>query len=224
MVLMAVIWVLVLANLVIGLTAVGISNAQPEVVDVPVVEEEPEEPEQPEEPEENTDDLVAEPGEIDPATYQVAGYKPKFLSIPSLNLNTIPVVEIGTTPSNQLGSPKNIRLVGWYYRSAFPGKSGVAVMNAHGGNLGQGIFRALPQAKIGDEIVIEMGDGRKYTYEIREMNYKTLGDDANNYMSTALYSTLGEGVPTLTLITCTGKWLPNLQTYDSRLFVRAALK
>ncbi len=215
--------VLVLVNLIIGIVALGISNTQPVVPDETETGEIVEEPEEPEEPEENTEDLVAEPGEIDWANYQVAPNKPRYLSIPSIGLNNIPVTEFGVTANNQLGSPTSTRVVGWYYRSAFPGKQGVSVMNAHGGDLGTGIFKTLPRAKVGDEVIIEMGDGRKYTYVIREMNYKKLGDEANNYMSTALYGTLG-GEPTLTLITCTGTWLRNLQTYDQRLFVRAALK
>lgn len=217
---------LVMVNLVLGLVALGLTNSRPQPVEpteVVEVEEKPEEPEEPEEPEINTEPMVAEPENIDPANYQVAPNKPRFLSIPKIGLVNIPVTEFGVTPSNQLGSPTSTRVVGWYYQSAFPGKRGVTVMNAHGGDLGTGIFKTLPQAKIGTEVTIEMGDGRKYTYVIEEMNYKKLGTEANNYMH-IIYEPLREGVPTLTMITCTGRWLRDLQTYDQRLFVRASLK
>jgi len=216
---------LVVVNLVLGLVALSLTHSQPkpaeptEVVEV----EEPAEPEEPEEPEVNTDPLVAEPENIDPANYQVAPNKPRYLSIPAIGLVNIPVTEFGVTPSNQLGSPVSTRVVGWYYQSAFPGKRGVTVMNAHGGDLGTGIFKTLPQAKVGTEVIIEMGDGRKYTYVIEEMNYKKLGTEANNYMH-IIYEPLRENVPTLTMITCTGRWLRELQTYDQRLFVRASLR
>jgi len=217
---------LVVVNLVLGLVALGLTHSQPkpaEPTEVVEVEEESEEPEEPEESEVNTDSLVAEPENIDPANYQVAPNKPRFLSISTIGLANIPVTEFGVTASNQLGSPVSTRVVGWYYQSAFPGKQGVTVMNAHGGDLGTGIFKTLPQAKVGDEVVIEMGDGRKYTYVIEEMNYKKLGAEANSYMY-IIYEPLRENVPTLTMITCTGTWLRDLQTYDQRLFVRASLK
>lgn len=217
---------LVVVNLVIGVVALCLSNSQPVVPDETEVGEIVEEPEEPEEPEEevNTEDLVGEPEITDAAAYQVAPNKPRYLSVPSLGLINIPVTEFGVTSANQLGSPKSTRVVGWYYQSAFPGKQGVSVMNAHGGDLGTGIFKTLPRAKVGDEVIIEMGDGRKFTYVIEQMNFKKLGTDANSYMSTALYEPLRSGVATLTLITCTGMWLRDLQTYDQRLFVRAALK
>ncbi len=186
---------------------------------VEVVQEE--EPPEPALPEKNPDELVPEPEILDPEAYEVAAYKPRYFSMPSIGLERIPVVEFGIQ-NNQLGAPVNIKVVGWFYQSAFPGKSGVAVLDAHGGDLGEGIFRDLPRAQIGDRITMEMGDGRTFTYEIREMTFKYLGQDADSYMY-IIYKPLAEDVPTLTMITCTGTWLPARQTYDQRLFVRAAL-
>lgn len=225
LVLSIIVALLVVANLVMGIVAICLSHSQPVVPDGAGTEivEEPEEPEEPED-ETNTEDLVDEPEVTDATEYQVAPNKPRYLTIASIGLINVPVTEFGVTNGNQLGSPKSIRVVGWFYQSAFPGKQGVTVMNGHGGDLGNGIFRPLPRVQIGDEVVIEMGDGRKYTYVIREKVYKKLGTEANNYMPTALYKALGEGVPTLTLITCTGNWLPAQQTYDQRLFVRASLR
>lgn len=187
-----------------------------------IVDETPEEPKDPE-PLENTDPLEAEPDEIDPATYQVAAYKPRLLSIPSLGLANVPVTEVGWLNGNQLGSPKSTRVAGWFYRSSIPGELGPAIINAHGGDLGTGIFKTLPQIKMGDDIIIEMGDGRKFTYTVGEIAFKKLGAEANEYMNIA-FQVLVPGVPSLTLITCTGNWLPAQNTYDQRLYVRAALK
>lgn len=187
-----------------------------------IVDETPEEPKDPE-PLENTDPLEAEPDEIDPVTYQVAAYKPRLLSIPSLGLANVPVTEVGWLNGNQLGSPKSTRVAGWFYRSSIPGELGPAIINAHGGDLGTGIFKTLPQIKMGDDIIIEMGDGRKFTYTVGEIAFKKLGAEANEYMNIA-FQVLVPGVPSLTLITCTGNWLPAQNTYDQRLYVRAALK
>lgn len=223
--------IVILVALIASAVGVGVlvaaHNEEPTVVEeTTVVEDEPEEEPEPEEPalpEVNTDALVPEPGITDAAAYQVAAYKPRYLSIPTIGLYNVPITEVGMWAGNQLGSPTNIRVVGWYYRSAFPGRPGVSVMDAHGGDLGNGIFRPLPQVVIGAEIIIEMGDGRKFTYVVAEKTYKPIGAEADKYMDVA-YQTLPGGVPTLSLITCTGRWIREQQTYDQRLFVRAALK
>ena len=212
---------LLVVNLAIGVVAITLSNTRPIVPDVSELEpvEEPEEPED----EVNTEDLVDEPEEVDAENYQVSPNKPRFFTLASIGLHNVPVTEFGLVNGNQLGAPKGIRVVGWYYQSAFPGKQGVTVLNGHGGGLGNGIFRDLPRAKVGDEVVIETGDGHVYTYVIEEMTYKALGTEANSYMY-IIYQPLREGVPTLTMITCTGNWIRELQTYDQRLFVRASLR
>lgn len=226
---------IVLASVAVGLalivSAIGVWIAvvkhetpqEPaEVVVVEEPEEEPE-PEEPELPTVNTDSLVAEPTINDANAYQVAAYKPRFLTIPSAGLYNVPITEVGMLAGNQLGAPTSIRVVGWYYRSALPGQAGASVMTGHGGNLGNGIFRTLPQAPVGAEIIIEMGDGRKVTYVIVENVYRKIGTPADSYMNT-VYRTVPDGRPTLTLITCTGAWIRAQQTYDTRLFVRAVLK
>lgn len=217
----------------------GVVNNQPKDDEVAIVEqpEEPEpEPEEPELPATNPDGLVGEPTNIEsylanPDAYQVAAYKPRFLSIPSIGLNKILVTEIGTKANGdgtrQLGAPTSFRVVGWYYESALPGQRGVrpeaALMTAHGGYLASPVFKDLPKVKVGDDIIIEMGDGRKFTYRIVEMTYKYIGNDANAYMKTVLDSPK-PGTPSLTLITCAGTWMPAKKDYDQRLFVKALLQ
>lgn len=213
--------VLLVAALITGIVLLVNHNSAPQENDDTSVQE-PAEPEEPE-PLENKDPLAAEPDDIDPENYHVAAYKPRFVSIPALSLNNIPVTEVGWINGNQLGSPKSTRVAGWFYRSAIPGERGPAIINAHGGDLGTGIFKTLPKIQMGNEVIIEMGDGRKFTYVVEEIAFKKLGDEANQWMNVA-FQVLHEGVPSLTLITCTGTWLPNLQTYDQRLFVRASMK
>lgn len=225
---------LIVVAIVTGVV-VGVANHRTE--DIAAVEEEspaeePEEPEEPELPTENPDPLVEEPTGVEyylehPDEYKVAAYKPRFISIPAAGLSRIPVTEIGTTMlSNggaQLDSPASPRVVGWYYISSLPGQAGTALMNAHGGDLGIGIFKTLPRVNNGDKITIEMGDGRTFTYRIVEKTYKYLGAESDAYMGTVLDSPV-PGTPSLTLITCTGTWLPAQQTYDQRLFVKALLE
>ena len=97
------------------------------------------------------------------------------------------------------------------------------MLDAHGGDLGNGVFRNLPKIAIGAEITIEMGDGRQFTYVVADKTTRPIGDEANNYMATAFTSPV-PGVPSMTLITCTGGWSQVQHTYLERFFVRATLK
>lgn len=208
----------------IGVGTFVASRNETDVADTTVESEpEPEEPKEPELPTENTDPLQPEPSMSNWADYQVAAYKPRFMSIPSLGLINLPIIEIGTSASNQLGAPVNNQLIGWYYRSSLPGQPGVAMMDGHGGDLGDGILRSLPKIQEGAEIIIEMGDGRKFTYHVTDRIYKKLGQEANSYMKYA-YDSPVPGAPALTIITCTGTWLRDKQTYDLRLFVKAVIR
>lgn len=150
--------------------------------------------------------------------------KPCHLSIPFLGIYAN-IIEVGLKGPGEMATPYNIYDVGWYTGegSVMPGTNGVTIMNAHGGDLGLGIFRTLPKLPVGQEIRIEMGNGTVYTYRVVESVHKNLGEDANKYMSTA-FSSLPGASNTLTLITCTGDWWESKQTYSERLFVRAALQ
>lgn len=167
---------------------------------------------------------TTEPTETQIAEYHVAADKPRYLTIRSIGIYNARVVEVGLKSSGEMGTPVNVYDVGWYTGSALPGQAGTSVINAHGGDLGIGIFRYLPRINIGDQIIIEMGDETtKYIYNVVDIVYKNIGNDANDYMPTA-FASPKPGVPSLTLITCTGDWLQTQNTYSQRLFVRAILQ
>lgn len=163
------------------------------------------------------------PTEVEIQAYTVAPEKPRFLTIPSIRIYNARITEIGVRANGELSTPSNIYNIGWYNGSSLPGERGVSVMDAHGGSQGVGVFKDLPKLKPGDAITVEMGDGRLFTYRVADVVTKQIGDDANNYMSTAFSSPDGK-TPSLTLITCTGEWSQRLQTYMQRLFVRAVLE
>ncbi len=167
----------------------------------------------------------SEPTEKEIVEYIVAPDKPRYFSIPYLGIHNARIVEIGLKGQGEMGTPYNIYDVGWYTGagSVLPGENGVTMMNAHGGDLGYGIFRSLPKLPVGETVRIEMGDGRIFTYRVVESVRKELGEDANQYMNTAFTPVNGAN-GTLTLITCTGDWWEKEQTYSQRLFVRAVLQ
>lgn len=166
---------------------------------------------------------TTQPTATEIAEYTVAADMPRYLTIPSLGITNARIVQVGLKSNNEMDTPRNAYDIGWYNQSSLPGTSGTALINAHGGNLGNGIFRNLPSIQIGAEIRVEMGDGRLYTYRVVDSETKPLGDEANAYMTTAFTSpTPGKG--SITLITCTGDWWLSSQTYSHRLFVRAVLE
>lgn len=227
-------WLIVLAALVLliagGVTAAVCLSGEKPTEEVSQ-EEEPEqtEPEE-EEPEEETpaegnEELVPEKEISNWNTYTVAEHKPRYLSIAAIGLKNVPIIEIGIEGTNTMGAPMSRDVVGWYYRSAYPGRVGswATVIDGHGGSLGKGVFKRLPELKKGSEIVIEMGSGKKYTYVVTEMVWKEKGAQADAYMKIA-DRPVDANTPTLTLITCTGSWIKAEQTYSQRLFVRAVLR
>lgn len=217
--------VLVIAGGITAAVCLWEHEAPAETVQEPESEPEPEPEPEPVGPAEGNEPLVPETEIEDWSAYTVAPNKPRYLTISAIGLYNIPIIEVGVTSAGAMGAPTSSRLVGWYYRSAYPGRVGkwATVIDGHGGALGDGIFKELPNLAVGNEITIEMGDGRKFTYVVAEMVFKDKGSAADAYMKVA-DRPLDAETPTLTLITCTGGWIREEQTYTQRLFVRAALK
>lgn len=223
-------WLIGLVALVLAITggitaAVCLWNHETPVETVQESEPEPEPEPESVGPAEGNEPLVPEVEMEDWSAYTVAPNKPRFLTIPAIGLYNIPIIEVGVTSAGAMGAPNSSFTVGWYYRSAYPGRVGkwATVIDGHGGSLGDGIFKELPRLVAGNEITIEMGDGRVFTYVVTEMVFKDKGSAADAYMKVADRPVDAE-TPTLTLITCTGAWIRAEQTYAQRLFVRAVLK
>lgn len=177
-----------------------------------------------------------EPTATEVSEYMVAPGKPRYFSIPSINLYNSRIVEIGIKSSGELSTPHNIYNVGWYNGSSLPGSNGVAIIDGHGGAPGIGVFGNLPARPgrnrgviAGDLITIEMGPelgeekGTIYTYRVVDTATKPLGEEANEYMATAFTSPV-RGQGSITIITCTGDWWQASKTYSHRHFVRAVLE
>lgn len=154
--------------------------------------------------------------------HSVAPTEPRYISINSLGIEKVRVLGVGVKSSGELDTPHNIHDVGWYKKSATPGSgSSALLLDGHnGGPTKGGVFEKLPSIKTGDTIVIERGDGQKFTYEVKEnrtVGLKELNDGGMKRMSESA-SDIKEG---LNLISCTGNWIPAQQTYDQRVTVRA---
>ncbi len=167
--------------------------------------------------------IEIEPTEEEVYEYTVAADRPRYLTIASLGIYNSRVLPMGLTAERALDTPRNIFDVGWYVDSGKPGQGGTMIIDGHnGGPHVHGVFKDLPDLGVGDVIIVERGDGIKYTYDVYENN-EILLSDADRYMSVAAKSPV-PGKESITLITCSGEWSQQRGTYLSRQFVRAVIR
>ena len=144
--------------------------------------------------------------------------------MPLLGLSSARIVKTGLTDSNLLAMPSKIDDAGWFSKSASPGSgSGAVVLTGHNGGVSRtGAFAKFGELQAGDEIIIERGDGKIFTYSVREVR-----DIALTSMDSALMSELMQSVEPdtegLTLVTSAGNWIPKQKIFDRRIIVRAVL-
>ena len=170
-----------------------------------------------------TEELIEEkPTEDVVRQYNVEPDRPRYLSIPKLDIYNARVLAMGVDANGALSTPRNIHDVGWYVDSGKPGLGKTMVIDGHnGGPRVHGVFKDLPRLVPGDQIVIERGDGEIFTYVVRK-NAEVPLSEANSYMATAMRS-FEKGVEGVTLITCSGEWSQTQGTFLSRQFVHATL-
>ena len=151
------------------------------------------------------------------ANYRTASDVPRALYIDKLGIRAR-IVGVGTASDNSMQTPKNIYDSGWYTNSAKLGTIGAVVIDGHAsGSTRMGLFAYIDTLKSGDEIRIEQGDGTVFRYKVVH-NQTTPMNDVDMSKVLQPYGGASQG---LTLITCTGKWLPAQRTYDHRVIVYA---
>lgn len=173
---------------------------------------------------ENTTGSLVEiaPTEAEISKHTVNVDEPRYLTIEKLNISNARILSVGVDGNNALGTPNNIFDAGWYTGSSKPGQGGTLLMDGHnGGPHVRGIFKELPSLAVGDLIVIERGDGVKFTYSVVD-NVEVPLSESDKYMTTAM-KTPEAGKESVTLISCTGEWSSTQNTYLARQFVRAVL-
>ena len=171
---------------------------------------------------ESTDLDETKPTENEVKEYTVAPDRPRYLTVEKLGVKNARVLPMRVNTSGELDTPRNIFDVGWYEASGKPGQGGTLMIDGHnGGPHIHGVFKNLPDLVAGDIIKVERGDGAVFNYKVVENKTVPL-EDSDAYMSAAARSP-EPGTESVTLITCTGVWVPQKQTYDSRQFTRATL-
>jgi len=144
--------------------------------------------------------------------------EPARLLIPSIGVDA-KVQLVGVNAKGNMGVPSNFTDVAWYRYGTAPGQLGSAVIDGHvdNGLALAGVFKHLSDAKLGDDIQVVTKEGSTLHFTVDEIETYPLDavplDKVFNRKDTAR----------LTLITCTGSWVKNQKTYDTRLVVYAHL-
>ena len=172
--------------------------------------------------EEDEELIEVKPTETEVKEYTVAPNRPRYLTIDKLGIKKARIIPMGVNTKGELSTPNNIFDVGWYEASSLPGTGGTMIIDGHnGGPHVHGVFKDLPLLSEGDLIQIERGDGVIFKYKVVE-NKPVLLSESDAYMSTAAHSPQ-PGAESVTLISCTGEWSDQQQTYLSRQFTRAVI-
>jgi sortase (surface protein transpeptidase) len=153
--------------------------------------------------------------------YKVSSDLPRAIYINKINV-AARLMPMGLNSDNSLQAPTNIYDAGWYTSSAKPGQSGAMLVDGHGSETGThyGLLGYLTKVTNGDQIIIERGDGTRFTYVVVHTEIDALSDvDMNNLLIP--YSGAQQGI---NLIACTGKWTSNHSTLDHRILVFAVLQ
>ncbi|MBR3164435.1 class F sortase [Candidatus Saccharibacteria bacterium] len=164
------------------------------------------------------------PSEISPSpedieSHQTTADQPRYLEIDRLDIRA----RIQTTDipdNNILPVPDNIYDVSWYAGSGRPGENTCVIISGlSSGNTQPGVFANLDSLETNDPIIIELGNGDRYTYRVRELTHIQSSDAETKLPD--LQRRLDDQ-ETLSLITAT-HGADNNDTYDTIVMLRANL-
>ena len=123
-------------------------------------------------------------------------------SIPRLEMDHT-LEPLSMSPTGELPTPKDANYrVGWYTDFGVPGDGGNAVFTAHETwNHQQAPFFRLHRAAPGDEVVLDMADGRRLVYAV----FSNVRYDANSIPMNEIIWPSARDSEWITLITCGGR-------------------
>ncbi|MBC7374787.1 MAG: class F sortase [Frankiales bacterium] len=143
---------------------------------------------------------------------------PVRLGVPALGLTTR-LIGLRKTLDGRLQVPADPQRVGWYSQGVAPGDAGPAVLVGHVDSYrGPGVFARLNTLKKGDEITVRRADGSLVVFVVRQVQEYAKRD----FPTKVVY--VGNGTPTLRLVTCGGEFDRTSRSYLSNVVVFAALK
>lgn len=142
---------------------------------------------------------------------------PILIRIPKLSVEA-EIEAVGLDSEGRMDVPKNVYNVGWYSPGVKPGEIGSAVMDGHV-DTPQGepsVFAQLNTLMPEDIIEITSSDGKIYKFKVVKNKEYLLSEIPMNEIFRNV-----EDESRLNLITCSGAWDKNRQTYLSRYVIFA---
>lgn len=144
--------------------------------------------------------------------------RPTILKIPSLNLEA-PIEHVAKAADGSMDVPKLPFNVAWYELGSRPGEIGSAVIAGHVNwkDETKAIFSDLHNLKPGDRITIEDDQKIMVTFVVQRSEIYNADADATDIFISS------DGKARLNLITCSGEWNKQTDTYSQRLVVFAEI-
>jgi len=155
------------------------------------------------------------PSDVDFDKHQVPADESRFIYIPTISVWAM-VKSVGVNSKNQIEAPGNVHETGWYTDSAKPGQDGAILIDGHVSSWEtHGVFYDLKSLKSGDEVIIERGDGAKFSYKV----VKSQTYPADNVDMQAALTPINPARPGLNLITCAGEVIEDTNEFSERIVV-----
>ncbi len=118
---------------------------------------------------------------------------------------------------NELETPADPDLVGWFTGAHTPGAAGRAVMAGHlTWNGRHTVFARLPELSVGSVVEVDREDGTTAKFRVTEVS--TFEKD--KFPTAEVYASTDE--PSLVLITCGGEYSTAKHYYDSNVIAFAS--
>lgn len=143
--------------------------------------------------------------------------QPIGVRIPDLSIDA-PVDAVGLDPDGAMEIPADVRRAGWFQPGAGPADTeGSAVLSAHVDDVsgGAGAFYRLKDIAPDTSIIVDFEDGSSATFTTTALTRHP----RNDLPVAELFRR--DGPPTLTLITCGGRFDPVARSYEENVVVRA---
>ncbi len=143
------------------------------------------------------------------------GPQPTRLTIESLGIDRAPVISVGVETDGAMEVPPADQ-VGWYRYSPLPGQAGSSILAAHIAFDGEnGVFVRLADVELGAVVEVTDEDGLTRSYRVETVDRyakEQLPEDI-------VFARSGE--ERLVLVTCGGRFDPELRSYDDNVVVVA---
>lgn len=148
--------------------------------------------------------------------YTVPPDYPRYIYISKINVPKTRVKALGVNKDGEVAVPDNIFDAGWYTGSSKPGQKGAVFIFGHISSWeANGAFHDLNKLKPGDKVMVERGDGKKFTYVVNKSKIY----DVKKVNMKEVLNPIKPGTNALNLMTCAGTVIKGTNEFTERLVV-----